>query len=359
MATRLGASRVLVVTDPGVKTLPFFGNFTEGLQARGLEVRVFHEVSPDPLEEEILAGAGAAGDFGADSVIGIGGGSPMDAAKAIAILATSKKPIAGLYGFDRVREGRLPLGLIPTTAGTGSEGSPYAVITRPTGEKISITDLASFPDVAILDPELTVSLPPRLTAATGIDAIVHAIEAFTSKGNKAPRSDTLAVEALGLLMTAVPAALKDGNDLTARQDALYGAYLAGQAIGLAPVGGIHALAYPLGGLHHVHHGLSNAIMLAPVMGHNMPAAAPLYAALAGDVIPGLGGSDEAKAEALITAIQDMAAAAGLETRFSQLGLVEDDIPALAEEAMKLERLLKNNPVDISHGECRRIYEGLL
>ncbi|MHA1543579.1 MAG: iron-containing alcohol dehydrogenase, partial [Alphaproteobacteria bacterium] len=319
----------------------------------------FDNVSADPLEAEILEGAEKAKEMEADGVIGLGGGSPMDAAKAIAVLTKSAKPIGGLYGLNRVTDGRLPLMLIPTTAGTGSEATPYAVITKPTGEKISITDPASFPDIALLDPDLTMGLPPHLTAATGIDAIVHAIEAFTSKGNKSEFSDRDALKALKLLWGSVPEATKNGNNLKARADALMGAFLAGQTIANAPVGGVHALAYPLGGLHHIHHGLSNALLLPPVMRFNARAAAPLYAELADAVMPNLSGPDKARTAAFIGALEDMIEACGLETKLSQVGISESDIPKLAEEAMKLGRLLKNNPREISLEDCQRIYKSIL
>ncbi len=356
---KLGSKNLLVITDPGIRKAGLWAILEGSLNSEGLAFEIFDNVSADPLEAEILEGAEKAKEMEADGVIGLGGGSPMDAAKAIAILTKSAKPIGGLYGLNRVTDGRLPLMLIPTTARTGSEATPYAVVTKPTGEKISITDPASFPDIALLDPDLTVGLPPHLTAATGIDAIVHAIEAFTSKGNKSEFSDRDALKALKLLWTAVPRATKNGENLKARTDALMGAFLAGQAIANAPVGGVHALAYPLGGLHHIHHGLSNALLLPPVLRFNAKAAAPLYAELADAVMPNLSGSDEARTAAFIGALEDMIEACGLETKLSQMGIEESDIPKLAEEAMKLERLLKNNPGEISLGDCQKIYKSIL
>jgi len=356
---RLAAARILVVSDPGLEACGLLQRLLTSLEDAKLEFQIYLKVSSDPLEEEILAGATGAKDFRADTVIGFGGGSPMDAAKAIAILATSRKPISELYGFGRVEDRRLPLLLIPTTGGTGSEASPFAVITTPSGEKISITDRKTFPDLALLDAELTLGLPRKLTAACGIDAIVHAIEAYTSKGNKTVLTDMVAARALTLLMGALPRVLQDDQDIEAREDMLIGAMLAGQAISTALVGGIHALAYPLGGLHHIHHGLANSLLLPPVMRFNITAAAPLYAELADAALPGLSGTDEEKTEALIKAIEDMIETSGLETRLSQVGLNHNHIPKLVEEAMKIERLLINNPVEISPEDCLEIFESIL
>jgi len=356
---RLSAKKAFIITDKGVRALPFFEGLFSSLKSAGIEADFFEDISPDPNEAEIVAACGAAKRFCADCIIGIGGGSPLDAAKAVAILAKSSKPISDLYGYSKVTEGRLPLLLIPTTAGTGSEGSAFAVITRPNGEKISITDMASVPDIALLDPELITSLPLHLTAATGIDALVHAIEAYSSKGNKNQETDAFAVEGLRLLMGAVPASLENPGDIKAREAALYGSYLAGRAITLAPVGGVHALAYPLGGLFHIHHGLSNSILLGPVFRFNLKAAAPLYAELAEAAFPAPKGSAEAKALAFLGACEHIASMANLPTRLSQIGIGEKDIPALVSEAMKLERLLVNNPVPINSGVCRDIYSQIL
>lgn len=356
---RLAAKKVLVVSDQGILDAGLLNGLKQSLKEAGAAVEVFKDISSDPAEEEILKGADRAKECGADAIIGLGGGSPMDGAKAIAILSVSKQPIADLYGLDKVEGTRLPLLLIPTTAGTGSEATPYAVITRPSGDKISITCRQSYPDIAILDPELTLGLPGKLTAATGIDAMVHAIEAYTSKGNKSVLSDLAAEKGLELLWAALPKVLADGSDIRARGDMLLGAFLAGQAIATAPVGGVHTLAYPLGGLHHVHHGLSNSLVLPPVMRFNAKMACPLYAKLASIILPGLKGADEAKAEAFITAVEDMIALTGLETRLTQIGINHNHIPKLVEEAMKLERLLKNNPAAIDAATARALYEEIL
>lgn len=356
---KLAAKNLLIVTDPGIRKAGLLATLEKSLSSAGQKFEVFDNISSDPLELEVLEGVLKALEKSCDGVIGLGGGSPMDAAKAIAIILKSVTPITDLYGVNKVTQGRLPLMLIPTTAGTGSEATNYAVITTPLGEKISITDPASFPDIALLDPELTVGLPSNLTAATGIDAIVHAIEAFTSKGNKSEFSDRDAIKALKLLWKSVSEATANGDNQKARADALMGAYLAGQAIANAPVGGVHALAYPLGGLHHIHHGLSNALLLPPVLRFNMEAAVPLYAELADAVLLNLSGSDEARTAAFIGALEDMIKTCGLETRLNQVGIKEDHIPELAIEAMKLERLLKNNPREIALGDCQKIYEGIL
>ncbi|MEE8259190.1 MAG: iron-containing alcohol dehydrogenase [Sphingomonadales bacterium] len=356
---RFNATRFLVVSDQGLQKNGLTAGVLKSLGKAGLDYQVFDAISSDPLEEEVQNGTRIARDYGAEGIIGFGGGSPMDAAKAIAILAGTGRPIADLYGQDKVTGNRLPLILIPTTAGTGSEVTPYAVITAPNGDKISITGQQSVPDAAFLDAELTLGLPLHLTAACGIDAMVHAIEAFTSKGNKTHETDLAAKQALKLLWAALPRALRERNDIEARENMLIGAMLAGKAISNAPVGGIHALAYPLGGLHHIHHGLSNALLLPPVLRFNAKAAAPQYGELADLVMPGISGGADEKTAAFIDALEVMIAGSGLETRLSRVGISHNHIPGLAIEAMKLDRLLKNNPRKIILKDSLEIYESIL
>ncbi|MEE8370988.1 MAG: iron-containing alcohol dehydrogenase, partial [Sphingomonadales bacterium] len=257
---------------------------------------------------------------------------------------------------------RLALVLVPTTGGTGSEATPYAVITRPNGDKVSITDRQSVPDLALLDAELLIGMPAGVTAATGFDAMVHAIEAFTSRVCKNPISDTAARKAFRLLWQALPESLENPKDLAAREDALIGAMLAGQAIANAPVGGIHALAYPLGGLHHVAHGLANAILMPHVMRFNLQdeATVVLYADLARDVLTTTSAdSDRGWAEALIDRLAAMVQAAPIASTLGECGIGESDLDRLAVEAVGIERLLRNNPLPISREAAENIYRRAL
>jgi len=288
-------------------------------------------------------------------VIGLGGGSSMDVAKLVAVLSSGRQALAEVLGTDKVQGQRLPLVQVPTTAGTGSEVTNIAIVTTGATSKTGIVAPQLFADLAVLDTELTLGLPPAMTAATGIDAMVHAIEAYTSKHRKNPLYDHLARQALGLLSGALLRACENGNDLSARQDMLLGAMLAGQAFANAPVAAVHALAYPIGGIFHVTHGLSNALVLPHVLRFNAAACAPAYAELAAIVMPHAAGSIEARAEALSVAMQQFATITGLPRTLRQVGIAETDLDLLADEAMKQTRLLGNNPRDVSHADAYAIY----
>jgi len=251
--------------------------FCEALEDSGRLVTVFDRVETDPSKETLLAAVRTGKLAGATSVIGFGGGSPMDVAKLAAYLLGSGDELDSIWGVDVARGERLPLVLVPTTAGTGSEATPISVITCEGGVKLAVNARPLTADWAMLDPGLTIGLPTHVTAATGIDAIVHSVEAYTSARLKNPLSDALAREALKLLAGNLLTACREPGNLEARSAMLLGAHLAGIAFSNAPVGGVHALAYPLGGLFHLPHGLTNALMLRPVLEHNAEAARELYA----------------------------------------------------------------------------------
>ena len=281
----------------------------------------------------------------------------MDVAKLAAYLLGSGDDLDQIWGVDVAKGRRLPLALVPTTAGTGSEATPISVITCEGGVKLAVNSRPLVADVALLDPQLTVGLPRHVTAATGIDAIVHAVEAYTSVRLKNPLSDALAREALRLLTANLLAACDDPNNLDARGAMLLGAHLAGLAFSNAPVAGVHALAYPLGGLHHLPHGLSNALMLRPVLEHNAAAARELYAELAPIIDPACsGGGSQGRARALIEGLEQLCVESGLKLRLRDHGIPRDDVPRLAAEAMKQTRLLVNNPCGISESDAHRLYE---
>ena len=238
---------------------------------------MFDAVEQDPSRETLMA-AVAAGQ-GCASVVGFGGGSPMDVAKLAAYLIATGEDLDTLWGVGKATGRKLPLALVPTTAGTGSEATAVTVITVGGSEKRGVNSPALYADWAVLDAELTLTLPRHVTAATGIDAMVHAIEAYTSARLKNPMSDMFARKALRLISDNLLRACDRPDDAEARGKMLLAAHLAGVAFDNAPVAGVHALAYPLGGHFHVPHGLSNALMLTHVLGHNMEAARPLYAEL--------------------------------------------------------------------------------
>jgi alcohol dehydrogenase len=347
--------RALVVTDPGFLATGLVTEPVRSLEAAGFVVHTYADVVADPPEAVVLAAADIARAHGTDIVIGLGGGSSMDVAKLIAVLAGSDQPLSSMYGIGNVHGNRLPLVQVPTTAGTGSEVTNIAIVTTGATTKMGVVARQLYADIAILDATLTVGLPPRVTAATGIDAMVHAIEAYTSRHKKNPLSDNLARQALQLLSANLLTACRDGHDLAARQAMLLGALLAGQAFSNAPVAAVHALAYPIGGIFHVPHGLSNALVLPHVLRFNAPAAAPLYAELAEMVVPGVSGSVEARALALTTAMEQFAHATGIERTLRQVGVGESDLDRLADDAMLQTRLLGNNPRDVTRADAWEIY----
>ena len=353
------AKHAMLVTDPGFLRTGLVELPALSLQQAGLHFSVYSDVIADPPEAVVLAAVQHARDQRIDIVIGLGGGSSMDVAKLIAVLAASDQPISQIYGIGNVRGSRLPLVQIPTTAGTGSEVTNIAIVTTGETTKMGVVSAQLYADMAILDAELTIGLPPAVTAATGIDAMVHAIEAYTSKHKKNPVSDVMARQALALLSANLPRACEDGRNLAARQAMLLGACLAGQAFSNAPVAAVHALAYPIGGIFHVPHGLSNALVLPHVLGFNLPAAAEHYAELAAIIAPHVSGSVEARAHALIVAMQQIATMTGIETRLHQVGIRETDLDRLADDAMLQTRLLGNNPREVTRADAFAIYSSAL
>ena len=347
----------LFVTDEVVRGLGLANRFCEALEESGRLVTVFDRVEADPSKETLLAAMRTGRLAGATSVVGFGGGSPMDVAKLAAYLLGSGDELDEIWGVDVAAGERLPLVLVPTTAGTGSEATPIAVITCEGGVKLAVNARPLTADWALLDPGLTVGLPRSVTAATGIDAIVHSIEAYTSARLKNPVSDALAREALSLLSANLLTACEEPANLEARGAMLLGAHLAGIAFANAPVGGVHALAYPLGGLFHLPHGLTNALMLRPVLEHNAEAAREQYAELATILDPGCGSSGtQARAKRFIDTVCELAAGTGVSLRLRDHGVGEDALDTLASEAMKQTRLLVNNPCPIAEADARRLYE---
>lgn len=357
----LGAKRPLLVTDPGLAACGIAARATEALAGTGAEGPVFDRVTADPPVAMVHEALQMARDGGADAVIGLGGGSSLDTAKLAALLARSPQTIEEIYGVDMATGGRLPLIQVPTTAGTGSEVTWVSVVTNENNEKKAVYTPQLLPDVALLDAELTVGMPPRVTAATALDAMVHAIEGYTSRTRKNPVADGLARKALELLAANLPKVLENGADLPARAAMLQGAMLGGMAFVNASVAAIHALAYPLGARFHVPHGHSNALMMGPVMRFNLPAAAPLYAELAPSVFGNRRfASPGAAAEALVAAMEGMSGWGGLETRLGQLGVTDAHIPSMAEEVTgQIQRLIATNPRDMTRDEVIGLYREVL
>lgn len=352
------AQRVLIVTDPGITRLGLLGDILPGFADTGMSVEVFDQVVADPPEEVVFAAVHQAQAMNAQLIIGFGGGSSMDVAKLVALLAHphATQSLNEVYGVDNARGQRLPLIQVPTTAGTGSEVTQIAIITTGTTTKTGVVSPLLLPDLALLDAELTLGLPPTVTAATGIDAMVHAIEAYTSKLKKNPLSDMLAREALRLLAGNLDEAVHNGSNREARQAMLLGSLLAGQAFANAPVAAVHALAYPLGGHFHIPHGLSNALVLPSVVAFNAPAAEALYAELAPLLVPDCKPGDAVSlTDQLITALAQLSPRCNLPSRLRDAGVPENSLELLASEAMLQQRLLVNNPREVTEADALAIY----
>lgn len=352
----LGATHVFVVTDAGVRKAGLLDDVLPHLSGAGLGVTVYDEVLADPPSAMIETAAARAKDAKADAVLGLGGGSSLDTAKLVAILALREVKLEGIYGVGVYRGPRLPLALVPTTSGTGSEVTPISVVTTPSHEKVVVWAPPLFPDVALLDAELTLGLPGPITAATGVDAITHCIEAFTNVNRKNPLSDALALKGLALLAGNIRAAVRSPGDTAARRGMLTGAMVAGLAFLNSPVGAVHALAYPLGGHFHIPHGLSNALILPHMLRFNVEAGEALYAELATAVLPGRRYADAAEAShAFVAEIDSIITDIGLERRLSKLGIAPSDVPMMTEDANKIQRLLLNNPRPIAREDIAAIY----
>ena len=353
----LKKKKVLVVTDPGIVQAGLLEPLKTSLQAANIPFALFDGVEPDPRLEVVRQCAELGRKEGVEALIGYGGGSSLDIAKVAAVLLTNEGDLTQFFGIDLIPNPGLPVILIPTTAGTGSEVTPIAILSD-TREKLKkgIVSPYLFPEVALLDPQLTVGLPPLVTALTGLDALIHAIEAYTSV-NAFDLTDHLAFRALELLYDNIRTAYARGEDLEARAHMLEGSLLAGIAFANAGVTAVHAFAYPLGGEFHLAHGLANSVMLPHVMRFNLLGNLPKFA----DIGSALGldtehlTDKEAALEAL-EAVEDLMEDLTIPRRLRDLNIPQEAIPSLAEGVMKVTRLLANNPRRITLEDARRIYE---
>ena len=352
--------RVLLVTDTGMLATGLVDQVQVILANAGVDVTVFSDVVADPPEAVVLAATEAAKVADVDAVIGFGGGSSLDVAKLVAVLAMDNQSLKDIYGVGNITGGRLPLILIPTTSGTGSEVTPISILTTGKSEKMGVVSPVLIPDIALLDPELTLGLPAHVTAATGIDAMVHAIEAYASTcANNNPLSKVLAKQALRLMGAALETAVHKPRDIEARSDMLLGSLLAGQAFANSPVAAVHALAYPIGGHYKVPHGLSNALVLPQVLRFNAVTAPQSYAEIAACAFPDLAGlSPQAAATAFAEAMADLSKRCGLQQRLRDLGIKRGALPMLAGDAMNQTRLLVNNPRTVTQADALAIYEAV-
>ncbi|HZZ10752.1 MAG TPA: iron-containing alcohol dehydrogenase [Paraburkholderia sp.] len=349
-------TRLCVVTDGFLHRSGLLNPALASLAAHGWDVTLIDDVIADPPEHIVLEATLRARTAGAEIVLGLGGGSSMDVAKLLAVLAPQEhQALSEMYGVNKVSVSRLPLVQMPTTAGTGSEVTAVSIVTVGEAKKMGVVAPQLIADLAILDAELTLGLPVAATAATGVDAMVHAIEAYTSAHLKNPVSDMLALKALELLARNLLPACENGQNRAAREAMLLGATFAGQAFANSPVAAVHALAYPIGGIYHVPHGLSNALVLPHVLRFNAEPAAHLYAELADVIVPGLSGSNESRTHALIERLEQMIAATAIPARLRDVGIERGGLERMASDAMLQTRLLVNNPRPVSEADALAIY----
>jgi len=352
--------RILFVTDEGLMSLGLTKPTLEELK-KLTDVKVFDKVEADPSRNSLQTAIEVGRNFKTTGIIGFGGGSSMDVAKLVALILGSNEDLDSIWGVSNAKGPRLPLVLIPTTAGTGSEVTPIAIITVEHNEKRGVSSSLILPDLAILDPELTLGLPSGITAATGIDAMVHAIEGYASfNSNNNPISKMLAIEALKLLGSSIEKAVLSGTDIEARGNMLIGSMLAGKAFANAPVAAVHALAYPIGGIYHIPHGLSNALVLPYVLRFNAISqeAARDYATLAPYVFPNINlqQGTQAICSEFIDEIENLSTKLGLPQKLREVNIPENACEKMAYEAMKQTRLLVNNPRQITEEDAINIYQ---
>jgi alcohol dehydrogenase len=345
--------RIAIVTDKGVRGLGLMDAGIDALENAGFDVQIFDQVIADPPDTIVLEIADGIRAFGAGLVIGFGGGSPMDTAKVAAHLAGCDQPLETMYGVGNAKGPKLPLLLIPTTSGTGSEVTNVAILTTGKTAKKGVVADSLYADRVLLDAELTLGLPASITASTGIDAMVHAIEAYTSIRLKNPISDALALTALRKLRNNIVEAVNEPTNVEARNEMLMGAMLAGQAFSNAPCAAVHALAYPLGGFFHVPHGLSNALVLTEVMKYNQPKADHWYGEIASDLGVGQTGAS------LVDEMIRIKNATRVPQTLTEVNIPGDAIKMMADDAMTKDRLLMNNAREMTHEAVMKIYETIL
>ncbi len=357
---RLEGKKPIIVTDPGLVSTGIIDRLEQILDKGGMPFVRFDKVEADPPYELVNEVVDLVTSNGVDCVIGIGGGSSLDIAKVVSVMVTNPGSVEDYFGIDLLKKAGIPLVLIPTTAGTGSEVTPIVILSDH-HEKLKKGVVSSFlfPDCALLDPELTIGLPPAVTAATGMDALIHAMEAYTSINANAT-TDMLAVQAMDLIINNIRTAYANGGDIAAREKMLEGSMLAGMAFANAGVTAVHAFAYPIGAEFHIPHGIANTIMLTPVMEFNLIGNLEKFADIArifGEDNPGI--SVRKLAGLGVAAVRQLAEDLNVPQHLSAYGVKEEDIQTLAEGVMKVTRLLANNPRIMRVEDAEAIYRKVL
>ena len=360
ISQKLGPN-ILFITDKDLMSLKLTEPTLIELKKLTSKVEVFQDVEADPSLKTLMNAIEIGKKNNITGVIGFGGGSSMDVAKLTSLILGSNEDIEEAWGVSNAKGPRLPLILVPTTAGTGSEVTPISIITVGEEEKKGVSSPIILPDIAILDPELTVGLPAHTTAATGIDAMVHAIEGYASANkNNNPISKMIAVEALKLLGGSIEKAVFEGSNIEARGNMLLGAMLAGKSFANSPVAAVHALAYPIGGTFHVSHGLSNSLVLPYVLRFNSVdnKATKDYSELAPFLFPDIDTSKGSQAicKEFIDRLENLSKKLGLPQKLRDVNIPKEACKKMASDAMKQTRLLVNNPREVTENDALNIYE---
>jgi alcohol dehydrogenase class IV len=355
-----GIAKVLIVTDKGVIGAGLTGPVEASLKEANIEYAIFDGVEPDPRYEIVADCVAMVEKEKAELLIGLGGGSPIDITKTTAIMVTNEGPISEYFGIDLIPNSGLPTIMVPTTAGTGSEVTPIAILSDE-GEKLKkgVVSPHMYPSMAILDAELTIGLPPHVTAATGMDALIHAVEAYTSI-NATGLTDMFNIRAIEIIYNNLRTAYAKGDNIEARSAMMEGALLAGIGFANAGVTAVHAFAYPIGAEFHIPHGVANTLMLPHVIRYNVLGNLPKFAGLAKPFgIPTEGLDDLQIVDRVIAAIDRLADDVRVPRHLADFGVKEEDVPMLAEGVMKVTRLLANNPRTLILEDAKAIYKAAL
>lgn len=358
-ARTFGARRVLVVSDPGVARAGWVRDVEQSLEEQGIDYVTFTDVSPNPRAEEVMKGAHFYREHDCNVIVAVGGGSPMDTAKGIGIISANGGEILSYEGVDTIHAPIPPLIFIPTTAGTSADVSQFAIISDQQEKvKISIVSKAVVPDVALIDPETTMTMDPFLTACTGVDAMVHAIEAFVSTG-AGPLTDMHALDAIRLISANLRPLVADPGNLALREQVMLGSMKAGLAFSNAILGAVHAMSHSLGGWLDLPHGLCNAMLLEHVIAYNYPNAADRFKVIAETMGLDTRGLSQTEIKArLMSAVIELKRDVGLSQKLAENGVSVSDIPVLSEKAIK-DPCILTNPRKSCQRDVEVVYEEAL
>jgi alcohol dehydrogenase class IV len=345
---------VFVVTVPQI--MASIKHIIEGIEEAGASVTIDDSIISEPTVNSFASSLEKAAEADTDYVIGIGGGSVLDVAKLVAAMLHNKQKVNDVFGIELLSSRSTFLACLPTTSGTGSEVSPNAILLDESDNlKKGVISPHLLPDASYIDPKLTLTVPPHVTAATGMDALTHCIEAYANKFAH-PIVDLYALEGIRLISSSIKNAYDDGSNLEAREKLALGSMFGGLCLGPVNTAAVHALSYPLGGEFHIAHGLSNALLLPYVLEFNLPAAPKRYAEIAEALGAEIKGSNIETAEAGIEILKNLAISCGIPLKLSEIKIPRDSIPKIAEMALKVQRLLKNNVRDVSLEDAVGIYE---